>query len=419
MIACASASPPPGGPEDKAPPQLVRVAPDTNAVNVGSKYASFYFDETINDRGTGVQAIDSHFLVSPSDGAPRVEWHRSRIDVSPRHGFRANTAYTVTLLPGLSDLRSNAMKTGATVVFSTGPVIPIHRIKGIVFDWITERPAANAYIEAVSPDSVVYLAQADSVGQFTVGPMNPGVYLVRGIIDANTNRALDRNEAFDSVRVTVPQSSLFVEVLAAPRDTLPVRLLTVSHADSVTLKVSFDRAVDPTQPVTPAAFHLVASDSSVVPIASVLSPRQERIADSLAQKVAADSLRRMADSLRRVDSLAGKPVPPVVVPTPTPATRRAAGARPINPPPETPSKPAPFTTLTLKLGRPLAPNAEFRLSMTGLRSLTGRSSTSERRFTTPKPLPVTPPADSAAKTPPATRASPPPKTPPTTAPARR
>ena len=88
----------------------MRVSPDTNAVNVGSKYASFYFDETINDRGTGAQEIDAHFLVSPSDGAARVEWHRSRIDVSPRHGFRPNTAYTITLLPGLSDLRSNSMK---------------------------------------------------------------------------------------------------------------------------------------------------------------------------------------------------------------------------------------------------------------------------------------------------------------------
>ena len=33
-IACASASPPPGGAEDLAPPRLLAVTPDSNAVNV-------------------------------------------------------------------------------------------------------------------------------------------------------------------------------------------------------------------------------------------------------------------------------------------------------------------------------------------------------------------------------------------------
>jgi len=119
LAACASASPPPGGPEDKIPPKLVKVSPDTNSVNVRDKVVQFYFDETINDRGAGPQELDNFFLVSPSDGAARLSWHRSRIDISPRHGFRPNTAYMITMLPGLADLHNNLMKTGATVVFST------------------------------------------------------------------------------------------------------------------------------------------------------------------------------------------------------------------------------------------------------------------------------------------------------------
>ncbi len=381
--ACASASPPPGGPEDKAPPQLVRLAPDTNAVNFKEKYASFYFDETINDRGAGATEIDPHFLVSPSDGTPRVEWHRSRIDVRPRKGFKANTAYTITLLPGLTDLQNNTMKTGATLIFSTGPTIPVDRIRGIIFDWIAERPAANAYIEARSQDSTVYLAQADTAGRFTVGPLNPGTYVVTGVIDANTNRALDRNESYDSVRVTVPQTAALVELLAAPRDTLPVGISTVAVADSVTLKVTLDRAANPATPVTPANFRLIGADSTVVQIVAVLSPLQERIADSVARKVT-------ADSTRRADSLAGK----VMVPIPRPDTSRARSAPP---PPPTPSRPTPFTSVTIKVGKPLLPNADYRLSATGLMSLSERTRASERRFTTPKPAP--PPKDSVAKVP--------------------
>jgi hypothetical protein len=393
LTACASASPPPGGPEDKAPPQLIRVTPDTNSVNFHDKHASFYFDETINDRGTGAQEIDPHFLVSPSDGTPIVSWHRSRIDIHPRKGFKENTAYTITMLPGLSDLQNNVMKTSATVVFSTGPTMPRERIRGIIFDWIAERPAANAYVEAVSPDSTRYITQADTAGRFSLGPLNPGTYLVTGVMDANTKRQLDRNEAFDSVRVTVPQTAPLIELLAAPRDTLAVAIQTVAVADSVTLRVTLDRAANPEVPLTPGTFRLVAADSSVVPITAVLSPIQEHAADSAKAVVAAKAL---ADSTRRADSLAGKPLAPIA----RPDTARAAAppGRAAAPPPPKASRPTPYTSVTIKLGKALVPNADYRLSSpSGLVSLTGRTRASERRFSTPKPAPPPSPKDSAAK----------------------
>lgn len=395
LAACASASPPPGGAEDKLAPQLLRATPDTNAVNVTDKAVSFYFDETINDRGTGPQEVSQFFLVSPSDGAARVSWHRKRIDVRPRRDFRPNTAYTISLLPGLTDLQGNAMKAGAVIVFSTGPTIPRDRITGIAFDWVAERPLGLAYMEAVSADSVVYLAQADSSGRFTIGPISPGTYLVRAIADQNNNRSLDRSEAHDSARVTVPQVGR-IELLTAPRDTLPARLQTVEYADSVTLRLTFDRHVDPAQPIAPSSLRLIGADSVVVPILAVLNARQERTADSL-------RLQASADSVRRADSVAGRPV---VAPAP-PARRLATDTT--TPPPK-PSQPPPFTTATLKLGRALASNTAYRLGVTGIRALSGRTQPSERSFTTPRPAPARPAADTTAA---------PPVTPPRTPPPRR
>jgi hypothetical protein len=372
MLGCASAAPPPGGPEDHAPPRLVRVTPDTNAVNVHDAQVSFYFDETINDRGSGAQEVGRHFIISPSDGSDRVSWHRSRIDVRPREGFRPNTAYSVSLLPGLGDLRGNSMRSGATVVFSTGPTIPPERITGVAFDWAAERPAALALVQAMTPDSVLYLAQTDSVGHFALGPLSGGRYLVRAIVDANGNRALDRNEAFDSSTVVVPLSAP-LELRIAIRDTIAPRLLTVTATDSVTLRLAFDRALDPTQTLALADFRLVAADSSVVPIARALTPREEITRSQAAQQAA-------TDSIRRADSLAGKVLAPR--PAPVPPARAAAPPRP--------SLPPPFTSLLLETATPLAPNATFRLSVSNLRGLTGRSQPSERSFTTPKPPPPKP-----------------------------
>ena len=390
MVGCASASPPPGGPEDKAPPLLVRVTPDTNAVNVTDKVVQFYFDETINDRGTGAQELDNYFLVSPSDGATKLDWHRSRIDISPRHGFRPNTAYTITLLPGLADLRNNVMKAGTTIVFSTGPTIPKLKIQGVAFDWVTGAPV-HAFIEAITPDSVVYLAQADSSGRFTVGPLTEGTYLVRAFVDANGNRALDaRSEPYDTVRVTVPTGAA-LQLLTAPRDTLPARIGTPAVIDSVTLSATFDRLVDPNQPLAPSAFRLVGSDSVEVPIIAALSPLALKTADSV-------RARMVSDSSRRADSVAGKPLTPVFVPpaaTPTPAVP----GKPAPLPPPKLTGPSPFMSVTLKLGRALKPSTDYRLSTTGLRALSGRSTPSERRFSTPKPAPPKAEKDTLSTTP--------------------
>jgi hypothetical protein len=362
------------------PPRLIAVTPDSDAVNVHVPDVVFQFDETINDRGGGAQAIDNYFLVSPSDGLPRVSWHRSRIDVRPRNGFRQNTAYTVILLPGLADLRGNVTRTGASIVFSTGPTIPPERITGTVFDWAAERPAARAMVQAITPDSVVYLAQSDSVGRFTVGPLPAGTYLVRAFVDANSNRALDRNELFDTARVVAPQPAP-LELLAVARDTLPPRMQSVTVVDSTSLRVTFDRFLDPAAPPAAGAFRLAAADSTVNPVVAVLTPRAEQ-AELQARQQA------IADSLRRVDSLANKPLAPRRAITPP----RRPGALP------TPSVPPPYTNLLLRIARPLAHNAPYRLSVAVARGLSGRSQGSERSFTTPR-APAPPRADTTRRTP--------------------
>ncbi|HEY2027294.1 MAG TPA: hypothetical protein VGG78_09805, partial [Gemmatimonadaceae bacterium] len=247
---------------------------------------------------------------------------------------------------------------------------------GTAIDWVANRPAARALIQGLTPDSVIYLAQADSLGHFTLGPLPPGSYLVRAIIDQNNNHALDRNEPFDSLTVVVPQTAVAALVLrAAPRDTLPPRIVSVAPNDSVTLRVTFDRLVDPRQRIAPDMFRLVAADSTTVAITGVLTPDEEA-------RVVRERDRARADSTRRADSLAGKVLPP----PPAAAVAPPTAAR-------VDSIPSPFTAIALKIAHPLVPASVYRLSTTGMRGLTNRSQPSERSFTTPRPPPPRPATD--------------------------
>ena len=389
--ACAgSRAAPPGGPEDREPPAVVRIAPESGSTGQRPRTVEFSFSETVSDRPARGD-LNQYFLISPSDGDPRVDWHRSRIGVRPRRSFRANTAYTVTLLPGLADLRGNAMPSGAQTVFSTGATFPNFSIVGRIFDWAGERPAASALIKAIShPDSVVYLAASDSMGQFNVGPFGPGRYTLLGIIDRNNNRALDPGEAWDSTAVLITVSRPLVELRAIPKDTIPPRITTVAREDSVTIHVEFDRPLDPDQPLTPALFRIQRPDSTDLPIASVKGARDTAVAP--AGPTAGDTSRR-----RDSAGVARRPGPPsaVPLPSPSPPSPRPAPQRPaaVNaPPPPKPSRPAPQTALAIKLAPPgtLQPATTYRVTALNVRNLLGRAGTSARTLAVPRPQPPTP-----------------------------
>ncbi len=388
---CASAGQPPGGPERHVPPEIVSVLPDSGQTNATVKYAQFQFDEVVSDRPSGSgTTLDQLFLISPRTGAPEVSWHRSRITVRPHGGFRPNTAYRITMLPGLADLRGNVRKDTRTILFSTGPTFPRFSIPGRVFDWAAQRPAVGAYVEGVArrDTTLIYLAAADSTGEFDLGPLDTGTYLVRAIVDQNANRKLDRNEKWDTVTVNVSTTRPAIELLAIERDSVPPAFDNIVVADSVTLRVSFDKALDPNLTLNPSLFRLQRADSTalaivrVQPLSFVQQAQQARVADST----------RRADSLRAASGIPTARPAPGTIPTVTPPP-----ARPHVPPPDR------AVVITLAPANPLVVGQDYRISAHGIRNLLGNAQDITRTFTVPKPAPPDttrkPPADSTRRPP--------------------
>ncbi|HVX39680.1 MAG TPA: Ig-like domain-containing protein [Gemmatimonadaceae bacterium] len=376
--ACASAGAPPGGPERHVPPAIVSITPDSGATNVKPKNVVIRFDEVVSDRPAGSAAqLDQAVLVSPRNGDPVVSWHRTHIDVHPRKGFLPNTAYRVTLLPGIADLRGNVIKEPRTIVFSTGATFPRFGIIGQVFDWNTQRPAVGAYVEAIShPDTaIVYLASTDSVGQFDIGPMPAGTYTVRGLIDKNSNRVVDRGEQWDTTTVTITETRPTVELDAIERDSVPAYIENVDVLDSVTLGVHFDKPLDPRIPLQPALVRVQRADSSELQVTNV-------------QWLGAYQHARAAqDSARRADSVKAAAKPAAAAP-PTAAAPPAA-ARTNVPPPPKPRAPPPDRGIAIMLApsTPVVPGQSYTLTARGMRNLVGHDTILTRRFTASRPAP--------------------------------
>jgi hypothetical protein len=370
-LACASPGMPPGGPPDVAAPQITSIVPDSGTVGVKPKEVIFHFDEVVSEKPPSVTTLADLFLISPRDGVPSVSWHRDAITVKPAHGWRNNTSYTVILLRGLADIRGNVRNTGATTFFSTGPTIPHTRISGQVFDWVSGTPAAGALVESfIAPDSThPFVALVDSSGGFAIEHLPAGRYTVRAYVDRNKNLAVEPSEPWDSATVNLTDT-IQKEFLVFAHDTLPPRIRDVAVYDTVSLKVTFDKPIDPTQTINAANFMVVAPDSSHVPIAS-------------AGPAPIDTTPKAAPAEAR------------------PPSRAAAGRTPVRAPADTITLPkrvmsrsSPISIVIVKFQRPLTPKTTYRVRAIGIRGLTGRTGDSEHGYTSPAPLP--PPAPKPA-----------------------
>jgi hypothetical protein len=316
---------PPGGPPDTEAPKLLAVTPDSGRTLVKVNAAVFEFDEVVSERPPGVTTLGDLFVVSPRQGAPNVAWHRSSITVKPRKGWLPNTTYTVTMLPGLSDLRGNVKNTGVSTFFSTGTTIDRGTLTGSVADLAAGTVASGAVIEARSgrDTTVSWMGRTDSSGAFRLAHLPPRTFLIRAYVDKNKNFAADPDEPVDTATVTVSDSAS-ADFFVAARDSVAPKLASAVVSDSVTITAAFDRPANSASAVTAANYTLIGQDSSLVPIVAVKpAPRDS--------------------ALKRFRATRALPVSAVVI----------------------------------TIGRPLSEKAQYRLRAVGIHGLVGQTMPSE------------------------------------------
>jgi hypothetical protein len=393
---CASPGLPPGGPPDDLEPQIVRITPDTNATNVRVPAVLFHFDEVISERpaaqtgqSSGSEAgLQGIVRVSPSDGRDEVIWRRTAIEVRPRRGFRPNTTYRVTLLPGVVDLRGNARRDGTELVFSTGASLPTGEVSGVFFDWAAGRHAPGARIELFLPadSGFRWVTAADSTGRFTLRDLAPGSYQARAWVDANNDRRLGLREVSDTATVILNDRTA-LEFYGFIRDTIAPRVESIETIDSTALRVRFDRAI-PADWDAAGAVELFAPDSTPIAVRGTLVPLARFDSLRAAARAARDSA-AVTDSAAAPDVAPADTADPVVVDVPRDTV-------PVNPAPVF-GRLKPETTWAIPLDAPLAPGP-YRVRITGARGLNGARAVIDREFRVRPPAPAAP-ADSSGTVP--------------------
>ena len=368
LLACATVQPPPGGPPDALPPELVATVPESLAILPGfDDDVEFRFSEVVSEgsqpsQGLGTGDLERLVIVSPTNRIPSIRWRRSRITVRPDEGWQPDRVYRVELLPGIADIRGNRGRIRGVVTFTTGAPAPTDSLAGTVIDWKTARPAAAALIEAVLlADSLVYRAVADSSGNFRIGPLPRGEYMVYGVLDANRNLRREPREAFDSIRVSADPARVG-DLYAFVHDTLPPRIQTVASSDSVTATVTFAAPLDPALRLDTAAILLrKLPDSAAVRVRAVRLP-EERAA-------------RPAGGAKRDSAGTREPVQ---------AGDSAAAPPPERPATESARRPALNDRLVIEAAEPWMPGDRFVLTIRRVRTVSG----TEADVTAPLVIPV-------------------------------
>lgn len=264
-VSCARQGFPPGGSEDKKPPEVTVTLPLQHAVNVPVLQAvTFEFSEPVNERSVE----ENLFIVPIPTGWPEMVWRSgSRVlTLTFPAALRSGATYVITIGSKTRDRQSNQMKDSFILTFSTGPTVENGRIRGRVIPWrFFGRPPENvagvdvaAYQlngRAAEPDPRAdipdYATQTNSDGSYKLTGLSGARYRLFAIGDRDRDGFYTEGEDMIGVAsgdVTLAEGdslALAPQMAVSDADTSMVQLTSARPADKNRVELLFDSEIDP------------------------------------------------------------------------------------------------------------------------------------------------------------------------------
>jgi Big-like domain-containing protein len=199
-LACATIEQPTGGPEDKTPPEVLRISPDSASVGLrGVDKLVLEFSEKVDPK-----PAERVLKFYPDLEVKKTKWHARRtMEVIFTDTLPADTVIVVELPPGFTDVHRVKMTSAHVYPLATADSLPKAYITGSLIH--KNEPAAGAVVELydVPPDTldwsrqpILRRAATDSNGVFTLPWLQPGggPYLLRAFVDRNQDYRAAENE---------------------------------------------------------------------------------------------------------------------------------------------------------------------------------------------------------------------------------
>ena len=328
-------------------------------------------------------------------------WHRSQITVRPRNGFRPNTAYRDHAAPrprrsarqrSQGRRRRSSSRPGAT--FPPFSIVGTRVRLGAAAPGRTARTSKRS---RSADTTLVYVTATDTAGQLRRRTARRG-HLPRARADRPERQSHASTAARSGTRSRSHVDDCRVrriELDAIERDSTPPNIENVTPIDSVTLRVTFDKPLDPataaaTGAVPSAARRFVAARGRRASNGRRIDVRRRR------DKPSADSTRAAPTPTTHAPSRHRRgehdAAPPAAI-----AGADVAGAHAAPPPPPKPKSPPPDRGDRHHAVADDAARRPARVLVSrhaALRNLVGHATDVSRRFTTPKPPP---PPDTTAQ----------------------
>ncbi len=266
---CAHREPPPGGPVDRTPPQVVNHLPQSGATHLSpDQKITVTFSKTMEK----LSVADALFISPAPKEPPRIKWKGREIKVTLAEGLQLDKTYVITLGVGCKDLRNNHMASSYSFAFCTGESVDRGSILGRVYQGISPRMGVDLWAYQLTddfqPDPAIhapdYITQTDEQGRFQLGYLGQGQYRLFAVEDLNDNRKFE----VDDELLAIPNGDVFLSEDRLSVEMPPLRLayldttgpslkgIEVSHNSEVILY--FDEPLDSAMAVSQACYGIIS-----------------------------------------------------------------------------------------------------------------------------------------------------------------
>lgn len=269
---CAKEGFPPGGPEDRIPPEVVGTIPAVGQTHVDTETnVQVWFSEGIQS----ASALNSVFITPYPGEEVKISCRGSKITIDFPQSLKSDLTYVITLGTGIKDYRNNSMTVSYTLAFSTGETLDRGEISGKLYDVETATGVdiwAYSLDNNLDPNPILqkpdYVVQSSVNGEFKFSYLSPGIYRLYAVRDRISDRLYQPVE--DEIGITYRDGFLLNDD-SRNRDTLNFKMTredTLSpsltraiptHHNHLTLL--FDEPLSDQFPLSPESFTIESEEN--------------------------------------------------------------------------------------------------------------------------------------------------------------